>query len=154
MRDVDSAMALLKKYNASFDRILPTNFTITKKSWDDPSRSLSDCYAFLPSSLSIYKLEKAITLRDYRNFKMWYPEAIDELDKYFLEIRAARKELFDSDTLQNPGIILEENDRHIDVEETSLTDILPITLGDYLDQYPWSKYPSYNCCRSQSLKAL
>jgi hypothetical protein len=61
---------------------------------------LSNYYALLPVSLKIDRLEKAVSVKDYGDFKTLYGEVIDDLDKDFLEIETVKKELFLPDTVE------------------------------------------------------
>jgi hypothetical protein len=140
---IDEAIELLLDYSASFDRDISQRIlSHWQWIWEEPAEGFKAYYSLLPSSLVIDKLNKATAIRDYRCIKKWYREAVEDLDKAFLEIKSARKDLLSADTLNDPGFVLVEQDMHLveainwDIEEPNMT---PETLEDYLDDYRYSK---------------
>jgi hypothetical protein len=101
---IDEAMKLLRQYAKSFERIMLDNIA---NAWGIENLRgmegpLSNYYALLPVNLKIDRLEKAIKFKDYTDFKPLYREIVDGLDKYYFEIKTARKELFQSDKEVSP----------------------------------------------------
>ena len=121
---------MLRQYLAAFDRDIPDEMS---SQFQRSERRLKRVYATTEMSVMVDKVIEAYDMENMRPILRWYKEAVDELDKQFFVIRKARRELFDFDFRGCPGIVLEEQDMHLDE---------PAGWGK--NEYE-TRYPEINC---------
>ncbi|EPE25351.1 hypothetical protein GLAREA_01263 [Glarea lozoyensis ATCC 20868] len=100
----------LKEYADSFQRDVPDELL---PQFEVQERRLKALYSQVEPLRSVDQVLLAHDMKDPSNILQLYRAAVDELDKKYLAIRAAREELWSFDTKGCPGVILDELDMHL-----------------------------------------
>ncbi|CAG8952678.1 hypothetical protein HYFRA_00008920 [Hymenoscyphus fraxineus] len=130
-----TAMVLLENYSTSFKRDMPLE---TKMQCYSLDYSFSSLYGMMEPNFQFERVVRAFEASDLRDFVKWYQNAVDLFDEQYLEIRAARKQLFKFDMLEEFGVTLGPEDMHLiehinwEVEEP---EIGPWEQGDWHYDY-------------------
>lgn len=91
-------------------------------------------YAMMEPNFQLERVVRAFNSGDFRHIIKWYKMTVDEFDKLFLKIRAARKEVFKYDKLEEFGVVFRPENMRLDEPirwDINKPELGPISKHDY-----------------------
>jgi hypothetical protein len=101
----------LENFASTFTRDLAFQVTCNLR---DRRRVFDEIYSTMPREMALKKVEMTLEMDNYEEWRGWFRTAAEDMDKQFLEIRAARRALFECDSDGHHGCDVDLETARID----------------------------------------